>query len=55
MRAFAQAAGPLATWFEVDSGHFAFLDRHQECERAITSWLREQEARAPIPSAPSET
>jgi pimeloyl-ACP methyl ester carboxylesterase len=44
MRAFARAAGPLATYFEVDSGHFAFLDRYQECERAIISWLRQREA-----------
>jgi len=27
----------------VDSGHFAFLDRHAECERAIATWLRQRE------------
>jgi hypothetical protein len=43
MRAYAQRAGALATYFEVDSGHFALIDRHEECERAIASWLREQE------------
>jgi pimeloyl-ACP methyl ester carboxylesterase len=45
VRAFAQRAGPLATYIEVDSGHFALLDRREECERAITSWLREQEGK----------
>lgn len=43
MRDYAQKAGPLATYFEVDSGHFALLDRYEECEQAIASWLREQE------------
>jgi len=43
MRAFAQRTGPLATYFEVDSGHFAFLDRYQECERAISEWLVKRE------------
>ncbi|HEX8697692.1 MAG TPA: alpha/beta hydrolase [Myxococcaceae bacterium] len=43
MRAFAERAGPQATYFEVNSGHFAFLDRYQECERAISSWLVERE------------
>ncbi len=43
MRAFAERAGKLATLFEVDSGHFAFLDHAEECERAIASWLRERE------------
>ena len=43
MRAFAERAGPLATYFEVNSGHFAFLDRYQECERAISAWLVERE------------
>ncbi|WP_044183452.1 hypothetical protein [Hyalangium minutum] len=43
MRAFAQRAGALATTFEVNSGHFAFLDHADECERAIASWLRERE------------
>jgi pimeloyl-ACP methyl ester carboxylesterase len=46
MRAFAQRAGPLATWFEVDSGHFAFLDRYEACEQAISSWLVAQERNA---------
>lgn len=46
MRAYAREAGSRATYFEVDSGHFALLDRYQECERAIATWLREQE-RAP--------
>jgi pimeloyl-ACP methyl ester carboxylesterase len=43
MRAFAKRAGSLATYFEVNSGHFAFLDRYQECERAISAWLVERE------------
>jgi pimeloyl-ACP methyl ester carboxylesterase len=43
IRAFAERAGPLATYFEVNSGHFALLDRYQECERAITTWLVKQE------------
>ncbi|WP_224364855.1 alpha/beta hydrolase [Hyalangium versicolor] len=43
MRDYARQAGPRATYFEVDSGHFALLDRYQECERAIASWLRAQE------------
>jgi pimeloyl-ACP methyl ester carboxylesterase len=46
MRAFAQRSGALATTFEVNSGHFAFLDRAEECERAIASWLRERERSA---------
>ncbi|NMO19591.1 alpha/beta hydrolase [Pyxidicoccus fallax] len=43
MRAIAERMGRRATYFEVDSGHFAFLDRHEECERAIAAWLRERE------------
>ncbi|WP_253980456.1 alpha/beta hydrolase [Pyxidicoccus xibeiensis] len=43
MRDFAERMGKLATYVEVDSGHFAFLDRHAECERAIASWLRKRE------------
>jgi hypothetical protein len=46
MRAFAQRTGALATTFEVNSGHFAFLDHAEECERAIASWLRERERSA---------
>ena len=42
MRAFAERMGRLATYVEVDSGHFAFLDRHAECERAIATWLRQR-------------
>jgi pimeloyl-ACP methyl ester carboxylesterase len=45
VRAFARQVGPRATYLEVDSGHFAFLDRREECERAIASWLREREGR----------
>jgi pimeloyl-ACP methyl ester carboxylesterase len=45
MRAFAERLGRRATYVEVDSGHFAFLDRHEECERAIAAWLREREER----------
>jgi pimeloyl-ACP methyl ester carboxylesterase len=44
MRAFAERTGNLATYFEVDSGHFAFLDHADECERAIASWLRSHTA-----------
>jgi len=43
MREVARRAGPLATYVEVDSGHFAFLDRHEQCERAIASWLVDRE------------
>lgn len=43
MRAFAERLGKQATYVEVDSGHFAFLDRHAECERAIATWLRQRE------------
>jgi pimeloyl-ACP methyl ester carboxylesterase len=43
MRAFAERTGPLATYFEVNSGHFAFLDRYEECERAISAWLVKRE------------
>jgi pimeloyl-ACP methyl ester carboxylesterase len=43
MRAYAERAGALATYVELDSGHFAFFDRHEECERAITSWLLQRE------------
>jgi hypothetical protein len=46
MRAFAHRAGPLATYVELDSGHFAFLDRFEACERAIASWLLEREREA---------
>jgi hypothetical protein len=53
MRAYAQQAGPLATYFEVDSGHFALLDRYEECQRAISSWLRERERVAQAPSRPA--
>jgi hypothetical protein len=43
MRALAERIGSRATYVEVDSGHFAFLDRHAECERAIAAWLRQRE------------
>ena len=43
MREVAHRAGRLATYVELDSGHFAFLDRHEKCEQAITSWLRDRE------------
>jgi pimeloyl-ACP methyl ester carboxylesterase len=47
MREVARRAGRLATYVELDSGHFAFLDRHEACEKAIASWLldRERDAR----------
>jgi pimeloyl-ACP methyl ester carboxylesterase len=51
MRAFAERAGKLATSVEIDSGHFAFLDHAEECERAIASWLRERERDAPYASS----
>ncbi|NOK20616.1 alpha/beta hydrolase [Corallococcus carmarthensis] len=41
----AARLGRRATWFEVDSGHFAFLDRHAACEEAIRGWLLQQEQR----------
>jgi predicted esterase len=45
MRAYAERLGRRGTYVEVDSGHFAFLDHHVECERAISGWLvaRERE------------
>lgn len=43
MRDLAERMGPRATYVELDSGHFAFLDRHIEGERAISDWLRERE------------
>ncbi len=43
MREYARRAGRLASLVEVDSGHFAFLDRASTCERAIATWLRERE------------
>lgn len=43
MREAAHRAGRLATYVELDSGHFAFLDRHEKCEKAITSWLLDRE------------
>jgi hypothetical protein len=43
MRELARRAGRLATYVEVDSGHFAFLDRHETCEKAIASWLLDRE------------
>jgi pimeloyl-ACP methyl ester carboxylesterase len=43
MREVAHRAGRLATYVEVDSGHFAFLDRHETCEKAIASWLLDRE------------
>lgn len=46
MREFARRAGHLATHVEVDSGHFAFLDRHEACEKAIASWLLDRERQA---------
>ncbi|HZH74476.1 MAG TPA: hypothetical protein VEY88_00490 [Archangium sp.] len=46
MREIARRAGSLATYVEVDSGHFAFLDRHEQCERAIASWLVDRERAA---------
>ncbi|MBN8226534.1 alpha/beta hydrolase [Corallococcus macrosporus] len=45
-RDVAARLGRRATWFGVDSGHFAFLDRHAECQEAITTWLLRQEGRA---------
>ncbi|GMU08649.1 alpha/beta hydrolase [Corallococcus caeni] len=45
-RDVAARMGKRATWFEVDSGHFAFLDRHAACEEAIRAWLLRQEGRA---------
>ncbi|WP_309894847.1 alpha/beta hydrolase [Archangium sp.] len=46
MREIARRAGSLATYVEVDSGHFAFLDRYEQCERAIASWLVDRERAA---------
>jgi hypothetical protein len=43
MRELARRAGHLATYVEVDSGHFAFLDRHETCGKAIASWLLDRE------------
>ncbi|WP_267145460.1 alpha/beta hydrolase [Myxococcus dinghuensis] len=43
VRAYVERLGALATSVEVDSGHFAFLDRRATCERAISAWLVRQE------------
>ncbi|QSQ18565.1 alpha/beta hydrolase [Myxococcus landrumensis] len=43
MRTYVASAGRVASYVEVDSGHFAFLDRRDECERAIATWLVRQE------------
>ncbi len=43
MRAYVERLGPRATYVELDSGHFVFLDRHLESEKAISQWLRQQE------------
>ncbi|WP_233582502.1 alpha/beta fold hydrolase [Corallococcus sp. CA053C] len=43
MRAFAHRLGGKGTYVELDSGHFAFLDRHEDCRRAISTWLRQRE------------
>ncbi len=43
MRAYAERLGRRGTYVELDSGHFAFLDRHAECERAISTWLVQRE------------
>jgi len=43
MREAARRAGRLATYVDLDSGHFAFLDRHEACEKAIASWLLDRE------------
>lgn len=43
MREYARRAGSRATLVEVDSGHFAFLDRYKTCERAISTWLVSRE------------
>ncbi|WP_233262219.1 alpha/beta hydrolase [Vitiosangium sp. GDMCC 1.1324] len=53
MRDYAQRAGPLATYVEVDSGHFAFLDRYEACEKAISAWLEDRERHAVLPGASS--
>ena len=45
MRDIAERMGQRATYVELDTGHFAFLDRHIESERAISEWLRERERR----------
>ena len=42
-RNVATRLGRRGTWFEVDSGHFAFLDHHEACEQAIATWLLRQE------------
>lgn len=53
MQDFAERTGNLATSFKIDSGHFAFLDHADECERAIASWLRERERDVPVRASPS--
>ncbi|RYZ44079.1 MAG: alpha/beta hydrolase [Myxococcaceae bacterium] len=47
MRAYARRLGASATYVEIDSGHFAFLDHHEECRRAISTWLRQRETHTP--------
>lgn len=43
MREYVRRAGDLGTYVELDSGHFAFLDRYEPCERAIAKWLIDRE------------
>ncbi|WP_338864802.1 alpha/beta hydrolase [Myxococcus stipitatus] len=45
MRAYVAKAGPVASYVEVNSGHFAFLDQREVCVRAISGWLVQQEQR----------
>jgi pimeloyl-ACP methyl ester carboxylesterase len=53
MRAFADRAGKRVTSVELDSGHFAFLDHAEECERALALWLRERERDVPGRASPA--
>ncbi|WP_232293314.1 alpha/beta fold hydrolase [Stigmatella aurantiaca] len=43
VRDVARRAGRLATYVELDSGHFALLDRAEACEKAMSAWLLDRE------------
>ncbi|MCP3063643.1 alpha/beta hydrolase [Myxococcus sp. K38C18041901] len=45
MRSYVERLGGRATYVELDSGHFAFLDRHLESGMAISQWLRQREGK----------
>ncbi|WP_163870210.1 alpha/beta hydrolase [Myxococcus eversor] len=43
IQAYVRRLGDMATYAEVPGGHFAFLDHHEKCRQAISTWLRQRE------------